>query len=538
MSSRPLQILRRFPAHLEPARPDKQLYSVVEALAGDLDVLGADLAAVRRAHRLKDADTLRDLLLLAGLHGLDTGMMEVFLARAGRVRALAKYLAQAVAANDTANRDLSAGHLFALWHTGSAPGGDPQLALYAPPHAVGTQPDLNAAALALAKAAEDSVSSRALLEATRAKLGEICRIHAHGNATVQAVLEATVNALDMDVDVEANAAAMAALVKKPNDQVDLTRTDGYFHSTDRYVHLTYARDRLQPAPRELPPASPGAPPQEVPLPYQPEVLGLQENPGDPGIAGGTSGPGVIGPVTDKELFPVMRRGFQVEKLKIRIKGMNGLTRNLQLVHRDEGKGLCFFAQVPDGKTLTIDEEGNFTGDFTVSGGALIDFAFTWEGGCFGDAADPSVRDWCFGGPGLPPEAKVARFATTTPPNMLDAGAHFPHAAGVKLSGVKISLGLNRFAFFVNPSPVVADQPVADITLTWPEHQPYVLTLWIPGRFFWSPSYPPNQTPDEPVAVKLVRALERFRPMGIHVLVAPNDSTANLAQINAMLTPAP
>ena len=44
MTTRPRKILQRFPAHLEPARPDKQLWSVVEALAGDLDVLSTDLA--------------------------------------------------------------------------------------------------------------------------------------------------------------------------------------------------------------------------------------------------------------------------------------------------------------------------------------------------------------------------------------------------------------------------------------------------------------------------------------------------------------
>lgn len=533
MSSRPTQILQRFPAHLEPARPGKQLYSTVEGLAEDLDVLAADLAAVRRSHRLKDADTLRDLLLLAGLHGLDRDMMSVFLARAARVRALAKYMEQAVAAHDTANRDLSAEYLFTLWHTGGAPGGLPRLSFYAPPYVPPALPDLDAAALALARAARDSVSSVALLEAARAKLAEISRIHVHGNATVQAVLEATVNALDMDIDADRNAATMAALVNRPNGLVDLTRTDGYFHSTDRYVHLTWARDRLQPAPRQVPSSTPGAPPDLVPLPYDSEVVGIQENPVDPGIAAGTSGPGVVGPVTDKALFPVMRRGFQIEKLKIRIKGLNGLTKDLQFVHRDEGKGLCFHAQVPDERTLTIDEDGNFT----LEGVDVMDNAFLWEGGCFGDASDPSVRDWCFGGPGLPAGAKVASFATTTPPGMLDAGAVFPHPK-VKLKGVKIYLGLNRFAFFVKQPPQDPTKPVADITLTWPEHQPHVMTLWIPGRFFWPPSYPPGQPPDETVAQKLMRALEHFRAMGIHVQVAPSDAAETKAQIDAMLNPAP
>jgi len=531
MSTRPLQILQRFPAHLEPARPDKHLYSVVEALAEDLDVLAADLAAVRRAHRLKDADTLRDLLLLAGLHGLDLGMMEVFLSRAARVRALATFMEQKVAGADTVNRDLAAGYLFTLWHTTG--GVAALLPLYAPPYTPPALPDLNAAALALAKVARASVSSRVLLEAARAKLAEICRIHVRGNATVQAVLEATANALDLDIDVEKNAKVMAALVEKDNGKVDLTRSDGYFHSINRYVHLTYARDRLQPPPREVPATTQGDPPTLVPLPYESEVLGIEENPVDLGIFNGTSGPGVIGPVLNKELFPVMRRGFQIEKLKIRIKGMNGLTKGLQFVHRDEGKGLCYARQVSDGQTLTIDEDGNFK----IEGADVMDYAFIWEGGCFGDSTDPSSRDWCFGGPGLPDDAKVASFATTTPAGALDAGATFPHPK-VPLKGVKIYLGRNRFAFFVNPPPADPTKEVADVTLTWPEHQPYVLTLWIPGRFFWPASYPPGQPPDDTVVEKLARALERFRPMGIHVQVAPNDSADTKPQIDAMLTPAP
>src|SRR5256885_6546621 len=130
MSTRPLQILQRFPAHLEPARPDKQLWSVVEGLAEDLDLLASDLAGVRRAHRLKDADTLRDLLLLAGLHGLDRGMPDILFARASRVRALAKQLAAAVAAHDVPTRDARAAALFSLWGT---PAPATRLPLYAPP---------------------------------------------------------------------------------------------------------------------------------------------------------------------------------------------------------------------------------------------------------------------------------------------------------------------------------------------------------------------------------------------------------------------
>ncbi|HEY8206844.1 MAG TPA: hypothetical protein VIG99_05135 [Myxococcaceae bacterium] len=528
MTTRPLKILQRFPAHLEPARSGKQLWSVVEALAGDLDVLSTDLAGVRRSHRLKDADTLRDLKLLAGLHGLDLRMMEVFFARAARVRALVAYMLNRVAAHDAANRDLSASYLFTLWHTsGSGPPG-PRLALYAPPHDPGDPPDLDAAAQNLAKVARDSISSRALLEAARAQVRQVCIIHNGGNGTVRALLAATANALDMDIDDATNAEVMGELVEKPNELVDLTRTDGFFHSVDRYVHLTHARDRLQPAP----------PPGLEELPYDPEVLGLEENPVDQDIALGLSGPGVIGQVAHQALFAVMRRGFANEELTVKVTGLNGLTTNFQFVHRDEGKGLCYMGTVPDGQTLTIDGKGKFT----LGGVDVSNKAFVWEGGCFGDAANPSNRDFCFDAADpddLPEGSHPAKFATTTPPGALGSGAVFPHPP-VPLSGVGIALGLNRFAFFVKP-PDAQDPSakVADLTLTWPEHLPHVLKLWIPGRFFWPPDYPPAGTlaaDEETVAQKLARALERFRPMGVQVQVWANDVYQE--QIKAMLSPPP
>jgi len=515
MSTRPLQILQRFPAHLEPARPDKQLWSVVEALAADLDVLSSELAGVRRAHRLKDADTLRDLLLLAGLHGLDRTLPAILFMRAAQVRLLAKQLDQAATAGDATTRNARAKSLFELWAT---PDPGNRLALYSPPG----PPDLNAAAHALATAARASVSSRRLLEGTRTRLAQVCQTHRRGNATLRAVLEAAANALDLDIDEAKNAEVMDALQESPNDTVDLDRMDGFFHSLDRYRHVTHVRDRLQPDP---PPA----------LPYQPELLGIEENPMDPSVSTG-EGPGNVGPKANQALlgnglFEVMRRGFANEKLKIEIEGMNGRTRKLQFVHRDEGRGLCFAGTVPNGSKLVIDEQGKFT----LDGVDVDDMAFTWEGGCFGDSTDPSPRDWAFGGPHMPPGVRTASFAKTTPPGMLDASATFPHPR-VPLLGAGISIGLNRFAIFVDPAAGDAGAPpeeVADITLSWIERMPYVFKIWIPARF--AALDPP--APDEGVLQKLDRALDRFRPMGVEVQTAYTDTTwAQL--VAAMLTPAP
>ena len=68
--SRAATILGRFPAHLEAGGPGKRIGEVTAALARPLELLAADLAAVRRAHRAGEADEIVDLLRLAALHGL------------------------------------------------------------------------------------------------------------------------------------------------------------------------------------------------------------------------------------------------------------------------------------------------------------------------------------------------------------------------------------------------------------------------------------------------------------------------------------
>src|SRR2546423_3721319 len=94
MSGRSTQILGRFPAHLEATRPGKQLSTVVEALAGDFDILSERLAAIRRSHRIGDADELRDLMLLAGLHAITSDDLRLLSARADQLLALAAHLAK------------------------------------------------------------------------------------------------------------------------------------------------------------------------------------------------------------------------------------------------------------------------------------------------------------------------------------------------------------------------------------------------------------------------------------------------------------
>ncbi|WP_164018117.1 hypothetical protein [Pyxidicoccus trucidator] len=518
MSTRPLQILQRFPAHLEAARPGKQLGEAVAALAGGLDLLSSDLAGVRRAHRLADADTLRDLLLLGGLHGIDRTQLDLLFLRVAKVLALAQALEDAVTAGDTAERDAQAQALFELWGT-ETPGA--LLPRYAPP----AQPaNLNAAATALAAAARRSVTFRKVLDAARERVREICRIHGNGNITVGSLLEAATNALDLEVDTARNAQVLAQIREAGSTTLDLTRTDGYFHSLDRYRHVTFVKDRLRPEPV---PRGGNLPP--LPLPYAEEIVGVEENPLRREERD-------LGPRPHADLFSVSRRGFSQAELEVRIEGLGDHTVGPHLVNRDEGCGFGFAGSVPDGKQLVLTEEGTLR----LDGVDVTDRGYSWKGACFADATAPHTRDFVFAGPGLAEGARPLTFAVATPPGTLDRDAVFPHPA-VSLEVPGIGVGDTRFAFFVQEAHLslrqgtapaftvrrvtpyfaigFADRSVfapppnphpdaAKLKLAWREHQSYVVRVSIPPRF------DALDTPEATALERVARALERFRSAGV------------------------
>jgi hypothetical protein len=519
VSTRPLQILQRFPAHLEAARPGKQFAEAVAALAGGLDLLSSDLAGVRRAHRLADADTLRDLLLLGGLHGIDRSQLDLLFLRAAKVRSLARALEDAVAAADATERDAQAEALFRLWGTQTP---EALLARYAPP---GQPSNLNAAATALAAAARRSVASRKVLDAARERVREICRIHAHGNITVGALLEAAANALDLEVDTARNAQVLARLRQSGSATLDLTRTDGYFHSRDRYRHVTFVTDRLRPEP--------------VPLPYTEEIIGIEENPLRREERD-------MGPRPHAALFSVSRRGFAQAELEVRIEGLGDKTVGPHLVNRDEGCGFGFAGAVPDGQELVLTEEGTLR----LNGVDVTDRGYSWTGACFADATAPHARDFVFDGPGLPEGARPLTFAVATPPGTLDRDAVFPHPA-VALEVPGIGVGDTRFAFFVQEAglslregtvppftvrrvtpyfgigfadgSVFAPPPgprpdAAKLKLAWREHQSYVVRVSIPPRF------QALDTPEATALERVARALERFRSAGVLIETTLQDDS--------------
>ncbi|HEU0012225.1 MAG TPA: hypothetical protein VFQ45_01005, partial [Longimicrobium sp.] len=204
MSGRAQAVLGRFPAHLDAPRAGKQLERVVEGLVAPLDLLSAELAAVRRSHRLPHADTLRDVLRIGALHGLSAGELALLFRRAERTRELAAALEAAVGDGDAEARDAAAGALRELWGIQPVPEGVAPLAPFASPAAT---PDLDEAGRRAARAFRAAAGFRATVEGARRRVERVSRLHAAGNGTVRAVLEGAAAALDLELDVARNVAA-------------------------------------------------------------------------------------------------------------------------------------------------------------------------------------------------------------------------------------------------------------------------------------------------------------------------------------------
>lgn len=500
MTGRTRQILARLPAHLEPARPGKVLSAVVDALAQDLDVLAARLAAVRRAHRLGEADEIADLLRIGALHGISAGEVELLFMRFARAQKLMVDVEKAAGPA----RDAAAEALIALW---PVPAAEPRLPLYAP--AGGGDPA--AARARLLEHATAALRYDRLTAALRARIGAICRLHTQGNGTVQAVMAGAANALDLEIGP-------------------------VIHSDDRFWHASPVHDRLR-LTRPVEVTSDGVT-SETAVPFDPaqEVIGIEENPwyrASTDIIGRSHG----------ELWSVIRRGFEHAVARIHITGVErGRTIGPMLVNRDEGRGIGYLGTVPDGKTLVFTEEGRAL----LDGADVTSSAYAWEGGCFADAGGATGElDFVFDGGTRPAGMRAAAFVTTTPPNALDCEAVHPHA-DVTLPMPGIGLGETRFAFFVQeahfnslegtpaairlvtprtraafheasvfaPAAGEAHQAVADLSLSWMERRAFHARLLIPARF--------RGFEDDPEAAEIRRrvavAVERFRPAGVELVV--------------------
>jgi hypothetical protein len=232
MSGRTLGVLARFPAHLDAPRARKQLYAVADAVATLLDELSASLAAVRRAHRLGHADATVDIGRLGALHRIAADDFAPIDRRLARLREAAADLRQAVGGGDDAARDAAAEVLCDLL---AIRGPAPRLALFALVTTPSSPPDLKAAAAALLAAVAGLTRYTGRRESVRARVRAMCDIHARGNGTVRALLEAAASALDMRLDDDRARRFKAEL--RPTVTVSREGAAG----TTRYAYVVIAR---------------------------------------------------------------------------------------------------------------------------------------------------------------------------------------------------------------------------------------------------------------------------------------------------------
>ncbi|BDI04718.1 hypothetical protein [Sphaerotilus microaerophilus] len=506
MSSRADQILARFPLHLDAARRGKRLGEATAALAQDLDTLAAALAAVRRAHRLADADEMADLLRLAALHGMGRPEFEVLLQRQRRTRVL---LAALQVASDDATRTATADALLALWAP-QAPA--PRLLpLYADPDA----PDDTArAAQRLAAQVVLTLRQARLNDALRGRIARSAAIATHGNGTVQALMEAAANALDLAIGP-------------------------IQHSADRFWHAARVTDRLRLA----------RPTADASVELQPadELLGLEENPLERSSTDAT-------PRRHAELFTLTRRGFERALLRVQITGEADRSVAPMLVNRDEGHGIGYDARLAAGAELMFQEDGRVL----LDGADVTANAFAWQGACFAGDDASEQADFVFAGSGLGPRQKPARFATFTPPAALDREAAYP-SDGASLPMPGIAVGVTRLAFFVREAhaaalagspaqprvvtprhgqaifdasvfaaPPLPNAPAARVALSWLEHRAFAVRVLIPPRLrLWRDG---AEDPDGVLTLQAVaRALERHRPAGVELRVEYIDERWILGQ---------
>lgn len=512
MSGRGQRLLGRLPAHFEATRPGKLLADVVEALATPMEVHDAELARVRRAHRLAHADHLRDVLGLGALHGITAGELAIAFARFARARALVAELAALVAAADgapldPAERDRVAGELFALWPIDAEALGLPDatpasvLAAYTP----ADPPDLDAAADNAAIYGRLGLLYADLIEALRRRIGRIAARHAAGNGTVAALLEGAANALDLQI---------LRVV----------------HSEDRFLHAAEVRDLI---PLLRPVYDAAGRPDPVALPLATEVLGLEENP-------------TRREVTDRvershgELFDILRRGFTRALLQVRVHAIGDRTVGPRLTNRDEGHGIGWAGPpLTAGQVLVFAEDGRVRRDEAD----VTAFAYAWQGACFAAASQPLASDFVFDGEGVDP-ARAARFAVATPPGALDREFAFPHD-GRPLPMPGIGVGRTHYAFFVQvahaghrgeddavraPTPrhtigwfdnsVFAaglddeTSPSAEVALSWLEREAYAVRLWLPPRLRALDPPREDEGSRPPIPALVARAASRFKAAGI------------------------
>lgn len=493
MTAQTQAILGRFPRHLYADDPGKIFSTVADGLGGELGVKSVQLGRVRRAHALGDADEERDLLLLAGLHHLASGDLELTRIRLTAAGAIAQTLA-----DDSSSEDDDSAAVARLPDV---------LALQQDSFPSWTgEADATAARARLATALQNLVSYPSELDLLRGTVENVIDLHRAGNGTIEALLGAASAYLELEV----------------GDVVD---------TADEYWHVAECRDRL----RVVRPEPAGTKPATTTLTPNPDLLALEENPlrqQDSDPIDRRSG----------DRFHILRSGFETVPATVRVIGVGSRTVEPMVVNLDTGFGLAYTGTVGDGQELRFESDGRAT----LDGAGVARLSYTFTGGVFADAAGAHRLDFVFEG-GLDP-GRTATFAVTRPiDDGFDPDAVFPHTDGL-LQSASLVVGESRFAFFVREAhygrdaatvpeelavPVfeaaVLDSSVfqpdrsagspssGKVGFSWQEHEPFAARLWIPLRFSTL-----DADGEVPVKERLRLLLDRHRAAGIHVYVEYAD----------------
>ena len=438
ISGRAKKVLQRFPRHMEAEAAGKLLGSVTHALVRDQDVQAADMQRIRLAHRLFDAKELRDLLLLGAMHGIRRSELTLLFDRYSRVCELLKELSSNVESEgDLADRESLAVELLSNW---SLPGVEP-LRLFASDPESEDPLDVAEAVTNLLPVARAACRSRILLEGVRRRIAEIAAIHVIGNGTIKALLLGAANSLDLNLGT-------------------------IEHSEDRYWHAGPVYDRIKLG--QLTPKT--------------EYMGIEENPRILAERGPR-------PCKHTELFHYLRKGFDDALLEVKVIGIGNRTFGPMVVNRDEGHGVGFFGQVPDGNELVFSQGGRVM----LDGEDVTSRSYSWQGACFAEGGaevlaesdseskyrnDFVFVDGDFSMEDIENNDRSSYFVQVTPFDALDREALLPHA-GDSLPMPSIGIGKTRFAFFVQ---------YGHFSTLKPDHLP------LPDGIFGSDPF--GSTPDE------------------------------------------
>ncbi len=484
-------VLERFPRHWRADEPAKLLGFVVEALAREVDGVFAGLGRVRRAHRLAEAETEGDLLLLGGLHGLEARDLDLMRVRLAAVSVLADEIGGGGAPATTDAR------LEALLNV---------TADSFPPWP--GEADDGPARMRLAAALRRATGFTAELALTRRHIGAVIAAHRGGNTTAAALLSAGASALALDaLHVE--------------------------HMADGYWHVARCADRI----RLHRPEPPGAADPETIVAPAEDLLALEENPEQ--LKGVEPVPRARG-----ERFSILRKGFEPTPATVRVRGIGERTVWPMVVNLGTGRGVAFRGAVPDGQELRFEMDGRVL----LEGAEVGGFAWHFEGGVFADAASAHPHDFVFADAEVEPAAeRAARFAVTGPmEDRFEPDATFP-APIAQILPVEIGPAESRWAFFVRAAhfggttggngaarptaavpvfdagvfdgsvwahaPDEVRMPAGELGFEWLQREPFAVCLWLPERFRAL-----DQDGETEARERVRIALDRHRAAGVRVAV--------------------